>query len=298
MPRTVLTSLFFTCLLFGQTSFTSLDLPYHIRSVGMSGSGVGDPLAMDVSTLNPALLSGARKSFVVSAVRYPASIQSQFVEWRSVWKELYLSATFRGVNYGPFKERDRDGGELGDFSAGDAWVSFALARKLSNLADIGASAGLFQSRVGEVQAMLGLISIGGRVTIPQAAASLGVTVRNLGTTVESYTSHKEEIPTSVAVGVTRKMAYLPLSFSADGVWWRKRTLFRLGGEFSLPKGFALQIGTTSLRGDLHTGELWRDIASGISLGLGYEMPRITIGFAVGNSGVGGASLGIGFSRRY
>jgi hypothetical protein len=266
--------------------------------VGLSGSGVGDLMAMDVSTLNPALLSAAPKSFVVSVVRYPASIQSQFVEWRSNWKELNLSATFKGVNYGAFKERDRDGAELGDFSAGDAWISFALARKISNLADVGLSAGLFQSRVGEVQAMLGLISIGGRVTIPQAASSLGVSVRNLGTTVQTYTAHKEEIPTSVAVGITRKMAYLPLSLSVDGIWWKEITLLKIGGEFSLPRGFFLQFGSSSFRGDLHTGELWRDIASGISLGLGYEMPRMNIGFAVGNSGVGGVSLGIGFLRRY
>ncbi|MBH30467.1 MAG: hypothetical protein CMG71_00570 [Candidatus Marinimicrobia bacterium] len=290
--------MFFTSLLFGQTSYTSLDLSYHIRSVGMSGSGVGDLMGMDVSTFNPALLSGAPKSFAFSVVRYPASIQSQFLEWRSQWKEMNLSATFRGVNYGTFRERDRDGAELGDFSAGDAWISFALARKVSNLADVGVSAGLFQSRVGEVQAMLGLISVGGRVTIPQAASSLGVSIRNLGATVETYTSHKEEIPTSVAVGITRKMAYLPLSLSVDGVWWKDITLYKIGGEFSLPRGFFLQFGSSSLRGDLQTGELWRDIASGISLGLGYEMPRMNIGFAVGNSGVGGVSLGIGFSRRY
>ena len=298
MPRNFIYSILFTSLLLGQTSYTSLDLSYHIRSVGMSGSGVGDLMGMDVSTLNPALLSGASKSFAVSLVRYPASIQSQFVGWRSKWKELNLSATFRGVNYGAFKERDRDGTELGDFSAGDAWISFTLARKVSNLADVGVSAGLFQSRVGEVQAMLGLISIGGRVTIPQAASSLGVSVRNLGTTVETYTSHKEGIPTSVAVGITRKMAYLPLSLSVDGIWWKDITLFKIGGEFSLPREFFFQFGSSSFRGDLHTGELWRDIASGISLGLGYEMPRMNIGFAVGNSGVGGVSLGIGFLRRY
>ncbi|MEE2876253.1 MAG: hypothetical protein VX822_00510 [Candidatus Neomarinimicrobiota bacterium] len=298
MLRNFIPSLFCTCLLFGQTAYTSLEIPYHIRSVGMSGSGVGDLLAMDVSSLNPALLSGARKTLVVSAVRYPASIQSQYVEWRSEWKGLHLSATFRGVSYGDFTERDREGGELEDFSAGDAWLSFAMAKKLSTLADIGLSAGLFQSRVGDVQAMLGLISIGGRVTIPQFAASLGVSVRNLGTTAESYTSHTEEIPTSVAIGLTRRMAYLPLSLSLDGVWWKERSLFRIGGEFSLSKGFFLQFGSSSLRGDLQTGELWRDIASGVSFGFGYEMPRMAIGFAVGNSGVGGASLGVGFSRNF
>ena len=213
-------------------------------------------------------------------------------------KGLSVAATFRGGNYGNFKERDRDGNDLGSFSAGDAWLNVAVAKSLSPLADVGISAGMFQSSVGDVTAVLGLVSLGGRVTIPQLETSLGVSVRNLGTTVQEYTSYTEIIPTSVAVGVTRKMEYLPLILSADAVWWEKRSLFRLGGEFALPKGLFLQLGTSSFRSDLQTGELWRDIASGFSLGFGYSLKRVSVGFAVANSGVGGISLGVGFSRQF
>lgn len=251
-----------------QTSYQSLDIAYHVRSLGMSGSGVADILGADVSSLNPALLSGKEKTLILSAVRYPATVQSQLAEWRMAVKGVSVAATFRGVNYGNFKERDRDGNDLGSFSAGDAWLNVAVAKSLSPLADVGISAGMFQSSVGDVTAVLSLVSLGGRVTIPQLETSLGVAVRNLGTTVQEYTSHTEMIPTSVAVGVTRKMEYLPLTLSADAVWWEKRTLFRLGGEFALPKGLFLQFGSSSFRSDLQTGELWRDIASGFSLGFG------------------------------
>ena len=281
-----------------QTSYQSLDIAYHVRSLGMSGSGVADVLGADVSSLNPALLSGKEKTLILSAVRYPATVQSQLAEWRMAVKGLSVAATFRGVNYGNFKERDRDGNDLGSFSAGDAWLNVAVAKSLSPLADVGISAGMFQSSVGDVTAVLGLVSLGGRVTIPQLETSLGVSVRNLGTTVQEYTSYTEMIPTSVAVGVTRKMEYLPLILSADAVWWEKRSLFRLGGEFALPKGLFLQLGTSSFRSDLQTGELWRDIASGFSLGFGYSLQRVSVGFAVANSGVGGMSLGVGFSRRF
>ena len=281
-----------------QTSYQSLDIAYHVRSLGMSGSGVADVLGADVSSLNPALLSGKEKTLILSAVRYPATVQSQLAEWRMAVKGLSVAATFRSVNYGAFKERDRDGNDMGSFSAGDAWLNVAVAKSLSSLADVGVSVGMFQSSVGNVTAVLGLVSLGGRVSIPQLETSLGVSIRNLGTTVKEYTSHIEVIPTSVAIGVTRKMEYLPLTLSADAVWWEKRSLFRLGGEFSLPRGLFLQLGTSSFRSDLQTGELWRDIASGFSLGFGYSLKRVSVGFAVANSGVGGMSLGVGFSRRF
>ena len=281
-----------------QTSYQSLDISYHVRSLGMSGSGVADVLGADVSSLNPALLSGKEKTLILSAVRYPATVQSQLAEWRVAVKGVSVATTFRSVNYGAFKERDRDGNDMGSFSAGDVWLNVAVAKSLSSLADVGVSVGMFQSSVGNVTAVLGLVSLGGRVSIPQLETSLGVSIRNLGTTVKEYTSHIEVIPTSVAIGVTRKMEYLPLTLSADAVWWEKRSLFRLGGEFSLPRGLFLQLGTSSFRSDLQTGELWRDIASGFSLGFGYSLKRVSVGFAVANSGVGGISLGVGFSRQF
>lgn len=291
-----ITLIYLLGMLFGQNAYSSLDVAYHFRSIGMSGSGVADLLNADVSTLNPALLAGSRKTIILSAIRYPAAIQTQFLEWRAGLNKWHMAATYRGVNYGDFNERDLDGTELGSFSAADAWMSLALAKSVSAFSEFGASAGFFQSRIGSVQAILGLLTLGGRVTIPPIETSLGVSIRNIGTTIETYSSYKEQIPTSVAIGLTRKMAYLPLLLSIDTIWWKERSLIKVGGEFSLPKNFFVQIGSSSLRNDLKTGELWRDITSGISMGIGCALPRTSLGFAVGNGGVGGVSVGLGFSR--
>lgn len=281
-----------------QEAYQALDIPYHVRSVGMSGSGVGDVLGTDVSSLNPALLAGVGKKLIISAVRYPAVVRSQFAEWRTVWRNLSVATTFRGVNYGSFTERNRESEDLGSFSAGDVWLTAAVAKKITTLVDVGVSLGIFQSRVDEVDAMLGLVSLGGRVSIPQLETSLGVSIRNVGTTLRGYTTYDEPIPTSVAIGITRRLAHLPLTLSLDGIWWKERSLLRLGGEFSLPRGFHLQFGTTSRRSALQTGSVWRDIVSGVSLGVGYDLSQTSLGLAVANNGVGGSSLGFGFSRKF
>ena len=200
---------FFITLLSGQTAFTSLDIPYHFRSIGMSGSGVADLLSADVSNL----------------IQYPAFIRTHFVEWRTEWNKWYVSSTFKGVNYGDFLERDINGLELGKFSARDTWISFAFARQLAPIADIGFSTGFFQSSIGELQALLGLITFGTRVIIPEISTSLGVTIRNIGVDLDSYTSYKEDIPTSITIGLTHELRYLPLLLSVDGFWWSKILLF-------------------------------------------------------------------------
>ena len=288
---------FLITLLSGQTAFTSLDIPYHFRSVGMSGSGVADLLSADVSNLNPALLSGSKKALSLSGIQYPAFIRTHFVEWRTEWNKWYMSSTFKGVNYGDFLERDINGLELGKFSARDAWISFAFARKLAPIADIGFSTGFFQSRIGELQALLGLITFGTRVIIPEISTSLGVTIRNIGVDLDSYTSYKEDIPTSITIGLTHELRYLPLLLSADGFWWRDKSLLKIGGAFSISKDFFLYLGTSSVRNNLQIGRLWKDITSGFSMGLGYDIKKMSLGLSLANNGVGGIMIGLGFSRK-
>ena len=67
---------------YSQGSYSALEIPYHIRTLSMSGISVADDRGMDVSAVNPALLAHSRTELLVSLARYPADIQSEAVEWR------------------------------------------------------------------------------------------------------------------------------------------------------------------------------------------------------------------------
>lgn len=281
-----------------QTAYASLDISYHFRSIGMSGSGLSDLSSSDASNLNPALLSRSNKALIISAIQYPASIRTHFFEFRTKWNSWYLSTTYKGVNYGDFLERDINGEQLGNFSASDAWIAFAFARKLAPFADVGFSTGLFQSRIGTLESFLGLITFGSRVSIPKTSTSIGVTIRNIGLALESFTSYKEDIPTSVSIGLTHELRYLPLLLSVDAIWWRDKNMVKIGGEFSISENLFLYLGTNSLRNELQIERLWMDIRSGISMGIGYDINQMSLGFSFANNGVGGIMLGLGFARKF
>ncbi|MFQ6673862.1 MAG: hypothetical protein ACE5GH_03625 [Fidelibacterota bacterium] len=286
-----------------QGSFSALEIPYHVRSLSMSATGVADAMGMDISGTNPALLfsgsggPGGGSALLLSLIRYPAQVQSEMVEWRLPLGRGRGAVSVRHVGYGVFDDRDEGGVKTGQFSAGDTWFSVALAQRMLTRVDVGATGGFFFSQIEDVTATLGLLTLGTALHIPQIDATLGLSVRNLGVTLNSYTAYKEVIPTSLNLGATKKLAHLPLTISLDGVWWHgeDRSRVRMGGEFVFPYGIFLRWGVSSYRFDQKTNNLWRDVATGTSLGLAYRSRNLTMDVGLQYTGVAGTAIGIGVS---
>ena len=98
------------CWLSAQGSYSSLEVPYHVRSVSMGGIGIADHGGTDMAAFNPALLQGNTKELLLSVLRYPAQIQSEMVEFRFPWRERSVAVTVRHMGYGSFEALDEDGG--------------------------------------------------------------------------------------------------------------------------------------------------------------------------------------------
>jgi len=280
-----------------QGSYSALEIPYHVRSLSMSSAGIADARGMDISAVNPSLLQAAQRGLLISLIRYPAEIQSEIVEWRMPWGSRMSAISIRHLGYGIFEKRDQYGIKTGQFSAGETWASFSLAHSLFPLFDIGFTGGVLLSRIENVTASLAIFTLGGVFNISRFDMRVGFSIRHLGTTLDSYTSHNEPIPTNVNLGITQNLAYLPLELSVDGTWWYQedRGQFRLGGEFSLPYHIKLRLGTSSHRLDQKTNQLWHDIATDTGLGFGYQTPNLSVDLGVHYRGVAGTAIGIGFS---
>lgn len=278
-------------------SYPGLEIFYHVRSLSMASAGTADGSGMDVTIANPSLLQSVQGGLLFSLIRYPADIQSEVVEWRMPWGNRMGAISIRHLGFGTFHERDEEGTKTGQFSAGETWLSLSLAHSLFHFLDVGITAGLFLSQIQNVAAELAVVTVGGAVTIPRYDMRVGITVRNLGATVESYTNYREPIPTSIHVGLTKKLAHLPLELSVDGGWWERShgTIVRLGGEFSFPYDLKLRWGTSSHRVDLKADRLWHDIASGTSLGVGFSTENLSIDLGMEYRGFAGSALGVGLS---
>ena len=284
-------------IILAQGSYSALNIPYHVRSLSMSSVGVADPKGMDISGSNPSLLASANRKVILSVIRYPASIQSELVEWRTSWGTTVGAVTLRHLGYGTFQKRDREGMSTGQFSAGETWVSASLARSILRRIDLGITAGALFSQIADVTATLAILTVGGTLNITKLDMKLGFSLRNIGLTLDAYTSHSEPIPTNMNVGVMKKLAYLPLDLSIDGAWWggSNSGVMRMGGEFTLPYDLRLRLGTTSYRFDQKTNQVWRDIATGTSIGLGYQTDKLSVDLGIQYGGVSGSAMGVGFS---
>jgi len=290
----------FPVALSSEGSYSALEIPYHARSLGMSAAGAADWHGMDISSINPSLLQSSNRSLLMSAVRYPADIQTGLVEWRQVLGNRKIAITLRHVKYGAFERRDDSGIKTGQFTAGDTWISGSFAQKLYKLLDVGMTGGFFFSQIENVNATLALVSFGTALKIPRFDAQVGVSIRNFGYTLNNYTDYHETIPTSLALGLSKKLAHLPMEISLDGLWWRKedRAVIRLGGEFFLPSNFKVRWGTSSYRFDLGTDELWQSYIAGSSIGLGYVIKNLTVDMGIHYQGAGSAVIGIGVSTTH
>lgn len=283
-----------------QGSYSALVVPYHVRSLSMSSVGTADARGTDITIMNPSLLKSASGALLLSVIRYPADIQSEMVEWRMAWGDRMAAVSLRHLGYGIFDERDEFGTRTGDFSAGETWISFSAAGSLLGSLDVGVTGGFFLSRIETVTATLALFTVGSAITLSRYDMRVGIAIRNVGTTVDSYTNYTEPIPTNVNLGVTKKLAYLPLELSLDGIWWSQNghAELRLGGEFTLPYDLKLRWGTGSERTVLQTQQLWRDIAAGTSLGVGFQTENLSVDLGILYRGVAGTALGVGFSTGF
>ena len=284
-------------------AYSILEIPFHARSLSMAGIGTADPKGQDVSAFNPALLAlsgNESQYFYLSLLSHPAGIKSGAVVWRASFRGFPAAITMRHVSYGDFTEFDDDGNRTGTYGAGDSWISAAASYPLMPGVAVGGSAGLLVSQVDDVSATLGLISIGTAINVPRYDLHVGLAVNNLGVTFSSFTKHVEAIPTSVAIGITKKLKYLPLELSVDGSWWSKeeRGVLRVGGEFKLPHDLYLRWGTSSYKLGQMTQNLYRDIITGTALGVGLKIDKLAVDLGINYGGVAGVIMGVGTSWRF
>jgi len=296
-PSTLIKMMLFTSILFGEGGYSILETPFHLRTLSMSGTGVSDSKGLDASSMNPALLSRGSNSWQVSIIKHPADINSMMIEKTSVVGKSYWSFTLKHMDYGNFVQRDENQTETGEFSAGDTWLSASLSRSLFSFLDAGFSAGFLNSQIENVSSSVFLISLGLSWELKRFETVVGISIKNKAFILKKYTDFRETVPTSAAVGISKRLAHLPLQILLEGEWWsdNAKGVIKIGGEFSLSHGMFLRWGTSTYRIDQSTGDLSNDILTASSVGFGLTIQKMSVDIGLQNNGIGGIVSGVGFS---
>lgn len=115
--------------------------------------------------------------------------------------------------YGQMPMTDETGTQTGNFSASEYAIQAGIAHTESRLS-YGANVKLLYSQLESYTSLGAGIDIGGAYIDNAHRFTAGIVLKNIGTQFLAYTEkNREELPFEIQVGVSKRLAHLPLRFS-------------------------------------------------------------------------------------
>lgn len=238
----------------GTTVFEFLKAHYSARGAAIANNMVAIKGDVNAMFYNPAGLSGTENAqWTLNYVNHLLDFQAGQLAFVNRYANLgNLGFGLLYFNYGDFQETDEFGQETGrSFNAAD----FALAASLSNTLgggfDYGINLKFIYSSLESFNASGLAVDAGLLYTFPRIPdLYLGISLSNLGFMFDNYSEVREKMPLYLRIGFSKKLAHLPLLFTAslnDLTLTTENTAdmlkrFTLGGEFDISEVIKFRIG--------------------------------------------------------
>jgi hypothetical protein len=289
-----------------QTVYNFLKLDVDARSSAMAGNFVALPNDANAIFYNPAVLAtGKGTKASVGFFKYLLDINSGNAAYTMKYKDLgYIGAGVRFVNYGSFDKYDENFNQTGTFSANDIALSLGYANQYKERFNYGANVKFIYSSIDEYSSLGAAVDLGFLYYVPETYFGAGISLLNLGTQLSSYYGTREDLPLDLRIGVSKKLDYLPLTFtlgltnltdSYDKFYDRFKNII-VGGELTVSDYVTFRIGYSNpQRQNLKTGSSIG--IAGFSAGLGIKfMEKYHIDYAFNSMGKIGSThrFNIGF----
>jgi hypothetical protein len=289
------------------TAFDFLRSDVSARPAALAGSFVS--VANDPATLfyNPAALATLEApTGSVGFFKQLLDINTGYLTYGETFDDIgSFGAGIIYNNYGAFTETDELGTTLGSFNASDLALSLGYANALDSNLYYGAAIKFIYSSIAGYSSTALAGDVGLFYAIPGTKATLGVSVRNIGTQLSTYLGTSENLPLDVTVGAGVVPKGLPLLLnlnfhklneSTDTFIERFRA-FSVGGEFTLSKTLLLRIGyDNDKRRDLKIGTSTG--LAGFSAGIGVTVKEYRFDYAASSLGKVGTLHRISISSTF
>ncbi|PQJ34691.1 hypothetical protein BSZ35_08840 [Salinibacter sp. 10B] len=287
------------------TSFPVLRLEPSARTAAMGGAfaAVADG---DVNVLffNPAVPDSATsRQISFSYTNHLADLNAGSVAYSRTLPAvgMTMSGGLRFLHAGTFEGRDRYGEPTGDFGAGDIVLTAGLSRALGPRFRYGANTHLLYSQIDDVTASVLAADLGGVYHLPSRQLAVGVTLRNLGVTLTSFDGTSEDLPLDLQVGLSKRLAHLPLLLTVTGYDLTNPSKGVEGGDTFDHVLSHLTFGAEVQPGDVlrlrvgYNHRRSRDLAltdrfdlAGLGMGFGLTVSALTVDYAYNSwSSLGG-----------
>jgi hypothetical protein len=203
-----------------RTSFPFLRLDPSARAAALGGAfaAVADG-DVDALFYNPAV-AGPATSRSVSAtyVNHLADINAGSVAYTHTVRGIgtTLSGGVRFMHWGTFERRDRYGVPDGTFRAGDVALTVGAARPLGARWRYGATVHVLHSAIETARATALAADVGLLYRWPDQQLTAAASLRHMATVLEPFgAAGGTTLPADLQVGVTKRLAHLPLLLSVS-----------------------------------------------------------------------------------
>lgn len=200
----------------GDNTYEFLNLSTNALVSSLGGMNVSlvsnDP---SLAYYNPALLnSKASGNISLNYTNYLSGINYGYVSYAKHLDSYgSFSAGITYLNYGKFDKADQSGLITGTFNASEYALNFIWSYNIDTLFHIGLNLKPVFSHLDKYTSVGILTDIGGLYQSRNGLYSAGITIRNLGTQVTSYSGTRESMPFEIIAGVSARLEHAPFRFS-------------------------------------------------------------------------------------
>ncbi|KAB2880320.1 PorV/PorQ family protein [bacterium] len=272
---------------------------YQFLRVGVpaKATGLGDTYVSqfgDVNTFmyNPAGLSKlSHRQFSAGYMNHILDIGSGYAAYAQPYKDIgVFGAGLVYFGYGDFQGYDASGYETSSFSSSDYALSLFYARQLKENVHFGATVKIIRSAIENYSSGAVAVDLGAIYVLQQYDMQLGASLLNAGFATHAFLDHKEKLPLSLQLGVSRKWNFTTfgLNLSDLNLPGNRLKRFAVSAEADPWEKISMRIGYNLQRKselDLK-GSGFLNGAAGLSAGLGFKHQNYVFDYSFSSWGIG------------
>ena len=288
------------------TGFEFLRTDFNPRTAAMAGSYLTMSDDLNALFINPAGMADIQQqNYSFNYTNYLLDINGGTAAYNRVIPKIgVLTIGIVYMDFGAFDGTNNDAVSTGTtFSANSFALVTGLSARLDEHFSYGVNAKYIFSKIEQYSASALALDFGLLYKAPfEQDLTFAVTLSNLGTNISYFKNEKESLPQSLRIGVSKKLAHLPLEIAlslndlnrsgknfAD---YFKR--FSAGGEFRVSEMLWLRAGYDY---DLYSGlnSTENEKFGGISAGIGILWKTFRVDYSYSNLSILGNVHRFGFS---
>jgi len=200
----------------GENVYQFLNIPTSARQIALGGAVFTLTDDVNQPIWNPATINiDLDQQLSVNYTSYLAGINIGSASYIKVINRRFgaIHGSVKYINYGTLIGADEQGNSVGNFNASDIVVSIGYAKELYwKYLNVGANLKFINSTISNFSSVGVAMDIAILYKNEYEPFVFTLVARNIGTQLSSFNGLKENIPFSVAMGMSYKLEHVPLKW--------------------------------------------------------------------------------------